>query len=117
MTLGIMDAAAAAARPRSLAAYRRERDVHVAEQLASVLYLAFARKDASATRIRHGLLRMLRESPYERSRTMRLLTGDDRAGTSFADAFLHASGHVVLGGAGQSAARRQSWRQWAQAAA
>jgi len=113
MTLGIMDGAAAA-RAESLAAYRKERDAHVAEQLASVLYLAFARKDASATRVRHGLLRMLRASPTERSRTMRLLTSDDRAGTSFADAFLRASAHVVLGGAGQSVARRQSWRQWAQ---
>ena len=111
MTLGIMDGAAAA-RAGSLAAYRKERDAHVAEQLASVLYLAFARKDASATRVRHGLLRMLRASPTERSRTMRLLTSDDRAGTSFADAFLRASGHVVLDGAGKSAARRQSWGQW-----
>jgi 2-polyprenyl-6-methoxyphenol hydroxylase-like FAD-dependent oxidoreductase len=111
MTLGIMDAAAAA-RAGSLAAYRKERDAHVAEHLASVLYLAFARKDASATRVRHGLLRMLRVSPQERSRTMRLLTSDDRAGTSFADAFLRASGHVVLGGAGKTAARRQSWGQW-----
>ncbi len=112
LTFGIMDAAAAAEAP-SLAAYRQERDVHVAERLASVLYLAFSRKDASATRVRHGLLRMLRASPRERSRTMRLLTSDDRAGGSFADAFLRASGHVVLGGVGQSAARRQSWTQWA----
>jgi len=111
MTLGIMDGAAAA-HAGSLAAYRKQRDAHVAEQLASVLYLAFARKDASATRVRHGLLRMLRLSPRERSRTMRLLTSDDRAATSFADAFLRASGQVVLGGAGQSAARRQSWGQW-----
>jgi len=113
MTLGIMDAASAA-RAADLEAYRADRDAHVAERLASVLYLAFSRKDASATRVRHGLLRMLRVSPRERSRTMRLLTSDDRAGTSFAEAFLRASGHVVLGGAGQAAARRQSWRQWGQ---
>jgi hypothetical protein len=112
MTLGILDATAAA-RADSLVAYRRERDAHVAERLASVLYLAFSRHDASATRVRHGLLRMLRANPSERSRTMRLLTSDDRAGKSFADAFLRASGHVVLGGAEQSAARRQSLRQWA----
>ena len=112
MTFGITDAVAAA-RADSLAAYRKDRDVHVAERLASVLYLAFSRKDASATRVRHGLLRMLRASARERSRTMRLLTSDDRASTSFADAFLRASAQVVLGGAGQSAARRQSWGQWA----
>jgi 2-polyprenyl-6-methoxyphenol hydroxylase-like FAD-dependent oxidoreductase len=112
MTLGILDAAAAA-RADSLAAYRRERDARVAERLASVLYLAFSRKDPSATRVRHGLLRMLRANPSERSRTMRLLTSEDRAGRSFADAFLRATGHVVLGGAGQSVARRQSLRQWA----
>jgi len=112
MTLGIMDAFAAA-QCRDFAAYKRARDVHVAERLASVLYLAFARKDASATRVRHGLLRMLRTSPKERSRTMRLLTSDDREGLSFADSFLRATAHVVLGGAGQSAARRQSWSQWA----
>ncbi|HET7543063.1 MAG TPA: FAD-dependent oxidoreductase [Polyangiaceae bacterium] len=112
MTFAVMDAALAA-RADSLAAYRKERDVQVAERLASVLYLAFARKDASATRVRHGLLRMLRASPSERARTMQLLTSEDRAGTSFADAFLRASGHVVLRGAGQSAARRQSWTDWA----
>jgi len=112
LTFGIMDAAAAA-QARSLTAYRRERDVHVAERLANVLYLAFSRKDPSATRVRHGLLRMLRASSRERSRTMRLLTSDDRAGASFADAFLRASGHVVLSGVGDSAARRQTWRQWA----
>jgi 2-polyprenyl-6-methoxyphenol hydroxylase-like FAD-dependent oxidoreductase len=112
MTLGIMDAFAAA-HCRDFAAYQRARDVHVAERLASVLYLAFARKDASATRVRHGLLHMLRKSPKERSRTMRLLTSDDREGLSFADSFLRASAHVVLGGAGRSAAQRQSWSQWA----
>lgn len=112
MTLGIMDAFAAAGCD-NLAAYQKERDVHVAERLASVLYAVFARKDASATRVRHGLLRMLRASPKERSRTMRLLTSDDRAGRSFADSFLRASAQVVLGGAEQSAARRQSWSQWA----
>jgi 2-polyprenyl-6-methoxyphenol hydroxylase-like FAD-dependent oxidoreductase len=112
MTFAVMDAAAAA-RAESLAAYRKERDVQIAERLASVLYLAFARKDASATRVRHGLLRMLRGSESERARTMQLLTSDDRAGTSFVDAFLRASGHVVLRGAGQSAARRQTWAEWA----
>ncbi|HYQ03821.1 MAG TPA: FAD-dependent oxidoreductase [Polyangiaceae bacterium] len=111
MTLGIMDAAAAADCD-TLAAYQKGRDVHVAERLASVLYDVFARKDASATRVRHGLLRMLRASSKERSRTMRLLTSDDRASLSFADSFLRASAHVVLRGVGQSAARRQSWGQW-----
>ena len=112
MTLGIMDAHSAA-NCDSLAAYQKDRDVHVAERLANVLYLAFARKDASATRVRHGLLHMLRTSPRERSRTMRLLTSEDRAGVSFADAFLRASAQVVLDGVGQSAARRQSWAEWA----
>jgi 2-polyprenyl-6-methoxyphenol hydroxylase-like FAD-dependent oxidoreductase len=112
MTLGILDAAAAA-RQKCLSTYRQERDAHVAERLASVLYLAFSRQDASATRVRHGLLRMLRGSPGERSRTMRLLTSEERAGRSFADAFLRASGHVVLAGAEQSAVGRQSWQQWA----
>lgn len=112
ITLGVMDAEAAA-RTTSLDEYRRERDAHVAEMLASVLYLAFSRTDASALRIRHGVLRMLRASAAERSRTMRLLTGEDRASTSFADAFLHATGHVVLTGAESAVARRQSWSEWA----
>jgi 2-polyprenyl-6-methoxyphenol hydroxylase-like FAD-dependent oxidoreductase len=111
ITLGILDAEAAA-RCDSLRAYRQERDAHVAELLASVLYLAFSRRDASAVRIRHGVLRMLRASASERGRTMRLLTGDDRAGTSFADAFLRATGRVVLTGAAESAAQRQSWLEW-----
>ncbi|HEY6078529.1 MAG TPA: FAD-dependent monooxygenase, partial [Polyangiaceae bacterium] len=111
ITLAVMDAEAAA-RCASLSAYRDERNVHVAELLASSLYLAFSRHDASATRVRHGLLRMLRGSSVERSRTMRLLTSDDRAATSFADAFLRASSHVVLTGAERSVIRRQSWLDW-----
>jgi 2-polyprenyl-6-methoxyphenol hydroxylase-like FAD-dependent oxidoreductase len=111
ITLGVLDAEAAA-RAGTLDAYREERDAHVAEVLASVLYLAFSRTDASALRVRHGLLRMLRASAFERSRTMRLLTGDDRAGASFADAFLRASGRIAWSGAERSACRRQSWRDW-----
>ena len=111
ITLGLLDAEAAA-RADNLSAYREERDAHVAEVLAGVLYLAFSRQDASTTRIRHGLLRMLRASAFERRRTMRLLTGDDRAGASFADAFLRASGQVAWSGAERSASRRQSWRDW-----
>jgi 2-polyprenyl-6-methoxyphenol hydroxylase-like FAD-dependent oxidoreductase len=112
ITLGVMDAEAAA-RASDLAEYRRERDAHVAELLASVLYLAFSRTDASALRIRHGLLKLLRTSAAERRRTMRLLTDEDRAGTSFADAFLRATGRVVLTGAENTVARRQSWSEWA----
>jgi 2-polyprenyl-6-methoxyphenol hydroxylase-like FAD-dependent oxidoreductase len=111
ITLGVLDAEAAA-RADTLDAYREERDAHVAEVLASVLYLAFSRSDASAVRVRHGLLRMLRASAFERGRTMRLLTGDDRAGSSFADAFLRASGQVAWSGVERSASRRQSWRDW-----
>ena len=111
LTLGVLDAEAAA-RADDLNAYREQRDAHVAELLASVLYLAFSQQDASAVRIRHGLLRMLRASAFERSRTMRLLTGDERAGSSFADAFLRASGQVAWSGAERSASRRQSWRDW-----
>jgi 2-polyprenyl-6-methoxyphenol hydroxylase-like FAD-dependent oxidoreductase len=113
ITLGVMDAEAAA-RTTSLEEYRRERDAHVAEMLASVLYLAFSRTDASALRIRNGVLRLLRSSAAERSRTMRLLMSEDRASTSFADAFLRATGHVVLTGAENAVARRQSWTEWAQ---
>lgn len=112
ITLGVMDAEAAARAP-DLEAYRRERDAHVAELLACVLYLAFSRTDASALRIRHGLLKLLRSSATERARTMRLLTDQDRAGRSFADAFLRATGEVVLTGAGNTVARRQSWSEWA----
>jgi 2-polyprenyl-6-methoxyphenol hydroxylase-like FAD-dependent oxidoreductase len=112
ITLGVLDAEAAA-RADTLSAYRAERDAHVAEVLASVLYLAFSGRDASARRVRHGLLRMLRASAFERRRTMRLLTGDDRAGASFADAFLRASGQVAWSGAERSASRRQSWGDWA----
>jgi hypothetical protein len=111
ITLGVLDAAAAA-RSNSLVEYRQERDAHVVEVLAGVLYGAFSRGDASAVRVRHGLLRLLRGSAAERSRTMRLLTGEDRNGASFADSFLRATGSVVLTGAERSACRRQSWLDW-----
>ena len=112
ITLGVMDADAAA-NSRNLDDYRRARSAHVAELLASVLYSAFSRKDASATRIRHGLLRMLRKSSHERRRTMRLLTGEDRDGNSFADAFLRATGQVIATGVQKSATRRHSLTDWA----
>jgi flavin-dependent dehydrogenase len=112
ITLGVLDAEALAS-AGNLADYRRARSANVAELLASVLYLAFSRKDASATRIRHGLLRMLRKSASERRRTMRLLMGEDRNGASFADAFLRATGQVVATGAQRSATRRHSWTDWA----
>ena len=112
ITLGLMDAEAAA-RAADLDTYRRERCAHVAELLASVLYSAFSRGDASATRVRHGLLKMLRKSSQERRRTMRLLTGEDRDGGSFADAFLRATGQVIATGAQRSATRRRPWTAWA----
>jgi len=111
ITLGVMDAKAAAEAP-DLASYQRSCASHVVELLSSVLYLAFARHDASAIRVRHGLLRMLRTEPVERHRTMRLLTGEDRAGTSFASSFLRATGRVVVGGLEKTATRRQTLSEW-----
>lgn len=111
ITLGVMDAAAAA-QADDLPSYQRLCASHVVELLSSALYLAFARHDASAVRIRHGLLRMLRKEPLERRRTMQLLTGEDRAGTSFASAFLRATGRVVVGGLEKTATRRQTLSEW-----
>jgi len=111
LTLGVMDAVAAADAP-DLVGYQRSCASHVVESLSNVLYRAFARHDASAMRIRHGLLRMLRGSPIERRRTMLLLTGEDRAGTSFAGAFLRATGRVVVDGLERTAPRRQTFSEW-----
>lgn len=111
LTLGVMDAAAAAEAP-DLASYQRGCASHVVESLSNALYLAFARHDASAIRMRHGLLRMLRAEPLERRRTMRLLTGEDRARTSFASSFLRATGRVVVGGLERTATRRQTFTEW-----
>jgi len=111
ITLGVMDAEAAA-RASDLGEYERLRSARIAELVARVLYAAFAGKDASAGRIRHALLAMLRNNAEERQRTMRLLTGDDRAGNSFAEAFLRACGQVLLTGAGNSVAGRQSLLDW-----
>lgn len=113
LTLGILDAVAAAEAP-DLASYRQRCESHVVELLSNVLYLAFARHDPSAIRIRHGLLGLLRTEPLERRRTMRLLTGDDRAGTSFAGSFLRATGRVLVGGLAQTATRRQTFSEWSQ---
>jgi flavin-dependent dehydrogenase len=107
ITLGLLDAVEAARAP-SFAAYQKERAVRVVELLSSALYLAFARHDASAVRVRRGVFRMLRSNPRERYRTMRLLTGADRSGTSFASAFLRATGSVVASGVERTATRRQS---------
>jgi 2-polyprenyl-6-methoxyphenol hydroxylase-like FAD-dependent oxidoreductase len=112
ITLGVLDADAAA-RAASLAEYRQERDAHLAELVASVLYAAFSGTSGSAVRIRDGLLALLRESAFERTRTMKLLIGEDREGSSFASAFLRASGRVVLSGAGRTATREQSPWAWA----
>ncbi|HEU5073848.1 MAG TPA: NAD(P)/FAD-dependent oxidoreductase [Polyangiaceae bacterium] len=111
LTLGVMDAVAAAEAP-DLASYRRNSASHVVELLSNVLYLAFARHDESAIRIRHGLLRMLRAEPLERRRTIRLLAGEDRAATSFASSFLRATGRVVVAGLEKTATRRQTLGEW-----
>lgn len=107
LTLGLLDAAAAA-RVSSLSEYRRERDVHVVEVLSGVLYQAFARHDPSAIRLRHALFRMLRASPCERQRTMRLLTGEDRSGISLARSFMGATSRVLIRDFERTTTRRQS---------
>lgn len=94
MTFGILDAVAAADAD-SLDAYREARGVYVSELLTNVLYSVFRRHDESATRVRHGLLKMLRQHPVERRRTMQVLTGEDSRGSTFIRSFMRASGYAV----------------------
>ncbi len=111
MTLGILDAVAAAEAP-DLNQYRRQRQLHVTELLAKCLYFAFVGADPSAARVRHGLLEMLRHDPSERIRTMQILTGERHRGFSFARSFLRASGRVVLSGVERTAMQQQSLDEW-----
>ncbi len=94
MTFGILDAVTAA-QVDTLEAYREARGVYVSELLTNVLYSIFRRHDESATRVRHGLLKMLREHPVERRRTMQVLTGEDSRGSTFVRSFLRASGYAI----------------------
>jgi 2-polyprenyl-6-methoxyphenol hydroxylase-like FAD-dependent oxidoreductase len=94
MTFGILDAVAAA-QASNLDEYRVARGVYVSELLTNVLYSVFRRHDESATRVRHGLLQMLREHPVERRRTMQVLTGEDSRGSTFIRSFLRASGYAI----------------------
>lgn len=111
MTLGILDAVAAA-EAQDLSQYRRQRQLYVTELLAKCLYFAFVGADPSAARVRHGLLEMLRRDPTERIRTMQILTGERHRGVSFARSFLRASGRVVLSGVERTAMQQQSLDEW-----
>ena len=94
MTFGILDAVAAAS-AASLGQYRSAREVYVSELLTNLLYTVFQRHDASATRVRHALLKMLRKSPTERRRTMQILTSETDDARSFALSFMKASRYAV----------------------
>ncbi len=94
MTLGILDAAAAA-ESATLLDYENARQSYVVELLTKVLYHVLQREDDSARRVRRGLFEMLRESANERRRTMRILTSEDERRSSFVTAFVKASGYAL----------------------
>ncbi|HEX3594035.1 MAG TPA: FAD-dependent oxidoreductase, partial [Polyangiaceae bacterium] len=77
LTVGFLDATALA-RARSFDAYRRERDRggRVPEVLAIALYDIFAGTSDETVAMRQAVFEMWRNSPSERDRTMRLLSGD-----------------------------------------
>ncbi len=97
MTLGILDAAAAA-ECDSLEAYEVERSCYVVELLTNALYHVLQRSDESARRVRRGMFELLRRDPAERLRTMRILTGEDEKRSSFVTTFAKVSGQSFLGG-------------------
>lgn len=94
MTLGILDAVAAS-EELDVQHYATRRNSHVVELLTNALYHLLQKSDDSALRVRHGLFEMLRKHPFERRRTMCILTGEDERRSSFVSAFLKASGYSV----------------------
>lgn len=94
MTLGILDATSAA-EAATVEHYATVREGHVVELLTNALYHLLQKNDLSARRVRRGLFQMLRNQPSERRRAMRILTTEDQRSSSFATAFLKASGYSV----------------------
>lgn len=94
MTLGMLDATAAAD-CSSLSEYEARRGNYVVELLTNVLYQVLNRDDESALRVRRGLFALLRSSPTERLRTMRILTGEDESPASFVQSFVKAAAHTL----------------------
>jgi hypothetical protein len=94
MTLGILDAAAAA-ECETIEQYQSERSCYVVELLTNVLYHVLQRDDESARRVRRSLFELLRSDPSERLRTMRILTGEDENRSSFVATFAKVSGRSL----------------------
>lgn len=96
MTLGLQDVAKLAD-AESLQDYqaRRAAESYVPELLSSALYDSFAGQDDSARVVRQAIYQVWRDHPDERERTMRLLSGDDIAGATFALSFLRVGLRAV----------------------
>lgn len=92
------------ARSASLEAYRRERTAatQVAELLSVALYRTFSTGDPAARALRRAVYELWRRSPFERERTMALLSTDERHLRQFAGAFLHAAAGITAGQASRA---------------
>lgn len=108
MTLGFHDADSLA-RSRTFREFERERLArsYVPEILAVALYEAFSRKDKGARDIRQAIYRMWRKYPVERTRTMRLLAGEETNFLRFSQSFLRGIQLAVTGSVSASVRMQQ----------
>lgn len=94
LTLGFLDAEAAAKTPR-LDDYATARRSYVPELLSNALYHCFRREDATATEVRGTMFRLLRASAAERRRTMEILGGREQSTASFGSVFLRIAASAI----------------------
>ena len=95
----------------------RETQSWVPELLANALYQVFAREDESAVAIRRAVFASWRQHPAERTRTMRLLAGDEVGLGPFGGTFLRMALRAARGTEGDPrslALRLRSLTEWAQ---
>ncbi|MAS96287.1 MAG: hypothetical protein CMO55_24045 [Verrucomicrobiales bacterium] len=108
MTLGFHDADALA-RSHTFREFERERLTrsYVPEILAVALYEAFSRKDKGARDIRQAIYQMWRKYPVERTRTMRLLAGEETNFLRFSQSFFRGIQLAVTGSVSASLRMQQ----------
>lgn len=124
MTNGFLDAMALAdawAGSGTIADYEQKRRAHVPEVLSNALYHCFRRADVGATSLRAAMMDVLRSDAAERTRTLRIMAGEDLSKRSFSAAFLRMAAHATSRVVKDAPRRRDvpgrlvdfaEWMQW-----
>jgi hypothetical protein len=103
ITMGFLDVDSLTT-TESVRAYRRQRQTrsYIPELLSNALYELFTLNDTATVTLRRAVYRSWRESPQQRLRLMRMLTGADTSRTNFTRALMQIAFHATMDLTGQS---------------